>query len=103
MCAYQFVYTTKLNQLTESEFVYGVPNLVFYFKCYNLPFFGWRYGNLDNYYGFQLCVCVCAKLQTHTWKTNILLGQLQKTFFFFSHITCTGGTTIEIICLIWHF
>ena len=32
MCAYQFIYTTKLNQLTESEFFYGVPNLVFYFK-----------------------------------------------------------------------
>ena len=42
MCAYQFIYTTKLNQLTESEFVYGVPNLVFYFKfkCYNFPGFG---------------------------------------------------------------
>ena len=27
----------------------GVPNLVFCFKCYNLPFFGWRYGNVNNY------------------------------------------------------
>ena len=52
MCAYQFIYTTKLNQLTvtlSDFFLYGVPNLVFYFKCYNLPFFGWRYGNVDNY------------------------------------------------------
>ena len=49
MCAYQFIYTTKLNQLTVSEFFYGVRNLVFYFKCYNLLFFGWWYGNVDNY------------------------------------------------------
>ena len=41
--------TTKLNQLTVSDFVYGVPNLVFYFKCYNLPFFGWRYGKFGTH------------------------------------------------------
>ena len=34
------------------NFLDGVPNLVFYFKCYNLPFFGWRYGNVDNYSPF---------------------------------------------------
>ena len=76
MCAYQFIYTTKLNQLTESEFVYGVPNLVFYFKfkCYNFPGFGMVIWTITK--GVNcVCVCVCnlmyivsiyAKLQTHT-------------------------------------
>ena len=100
MCAYQFIYTTKINQLKVQyqNLFYGVRNLVLYFKCYNLPFFGWQYGNVDNYslFGFCLHVILCILSQyvqnyrpTHE-QTNILLDQLQNTFFF-SHITCTGG------------
>ena len=51
-----------------------------------------------------LCILLSQYVQnyrpTHE-QTNILLDQLQNTFF--SHITCTGGgggTIIEIICLI---
>ena len=109
MCAYQFIYTKKINQLTvHQNLFYGVRNLVLYLKCYNLPFFGWRYGNVDNYslFGFFLHVILCILSQcvqnyrpTHE-QTNILLDQLQNTFF--SHITCSGGggTIIEIICLL---
>ena len=93
MCAYQFIYnTTKLNQLTVSDFIYhGVPNLVFYFKCYNLPFFGWRYyGNVENVLTVLIFLHVIYKCilsqyvqnyrPTHE-QTNILLDQLQKHFF----------------------
>ena len=33
MCAYQFIYTTKINQLTvHQNLFYGVRNLVLYLK-----------------------------------------------------------------------
>ena len=42
-----------IHNITKPAFsiniFYRVPNFVFYLKCYNLPFFGWRYGNVDNY------------------------------------------------------
>ena len=49
------------------------------------------------------CLNVCKITDPHREyeQTNILLDQLQNTFF--SHITCTGGgggTIIEMICLL---
>ena len=45
MCAYQFILYNKTKPAYSIRIFFdGVPTLAFYFKCYNLPFFGWRYG-----------------------------------------------------------
>ena len=36
------------TSLKYQIFVWGAK-LGIFLKCYNLPFFGWRYGNVDNY------------------------------------------------------
>ena len=59
MCAYHFIYSNKIKPPYSIRIFYGVPNLAFYIKCYNLPFFGWRYGNVDNYSLNILIFCAC--------------------------------------------
>ena len=55
--------------------------MVFRFKCYNLPFFGWRDGNVDKYSVLIFFSCnlihivsICAKLQTSSASPSILIN-----------------------------
>ena len=57
--------------------------MVFRFKCYNLPFFGWWDGNVDKYSLFKfffrvilyiIIVSICAKLQTSSASPSILIN-----------------------------
>ena len=49
--------------------------MVFRFKCYNLPFFGWRDGNVDTVLIFFSClIYICAKLQTSSASPSILIN-----------------------------
>ena len=54
--------------------------MVFRFKCYNLPFFGWWDGNVDKYsvliffHVILSIVSICAKLQTSSASPSILIN-----------------------------
>ena len=55
--------------------------MVFRFKCYNLPFFGWWDSNVDKYSLFFFLSCnliyivsICAKLQTYSASPSILIN-----------------------------
>ena len=55
--------------------------MVFRFKCYNLPFFGWWDGNVDKYSVLIFFSCnliyivsICAKLQTSSASPSILIN-----------------------------
>ena len=69
------------------------PKKVLCLKSYNLPFFGWRYGNVDNYLltvcFLHVILCVLSQyVQNYrpTYEqTNILLDQLENTFLVISH------------------
>ena len=61
--------------------------MVFRFKCYNLPFFGWWDGNVDKYSLFLFffhvilsqLVSICAKLQTSSASASILINFFKVT------------------------
>ena len=49
MCAYQFILYNKTKPAYSIRIFFdGVPNLAFYFKCYNLPFFRVAVWYVDN-------------------------------------------------------
>ena len=49
MCAYHFIYSNKTKPPYSIRIFLLGGKLGIFIRCYNLPSFGWGYGNVDNY------------------------------------------------------
>ena len=89
MYAYQFIYTTKLNQLTVSDFfLYGVPNLVFILNVIICHFSGgdmvmWTTSHCFDFFCMQSYVyCLnMYKIIDHTRTNEHSIRPAAKTLF----------------------
>ena len=92
MCAYQFIYTTKLNQLTVSDFFYMVcQTWCFILNVIICHFSGggmvmWTTTHCFDFLCMFECnlmyiVSICTQLQTHTRTNQHYISPAAKTLF----------------------